>query len=243
VEYPLDRNKPEGTLHGGTRGWDRCIWSLTDVVVEGSTTRVSLSLISPAGDMGFPGEVRARTTYTLGPDSVRFEHDAVADAPTVVSMTNHGYWNLSGEPTVLEHLLEVAADRILPGPAGGIPTGAPVAVSGAYDLRRARRIGDVLASLPDGLDHCYALGSEGVLRQVATLTAPATGLTMSLTSDAPGVQVYTGNSLRAPFRAHQSVSLETQRMPDAPNQPALGPCILRPGETYRSQTVLHFALA
>jgi aldose 1-epimerase len=243
TEYSLDRNQPEGTLHGGIRGWDRCTWTLDDVVVGPSTTRVRLSLTSPAGDMGFPGEVRASTTYTLGPDSVCFEHEAVTDAPTVVSMTNHGYWNLSGEPTVLEHLVEVAADRILPGAAGGIPTGAPVAVAGAFDLRRARRIGDVLESLPDGLDHCYALGTEGVLRPVATLTAPATGLTMSVTSDAPGLQVYTGNSLRSPFRARGSVSLETQRMPDAPNQPALGPCILRPGETYRSQTVLRFGLA
>jgi aldose 1-epimerase len=241
VVYSLDHNQPEGTLHGGAHGWDRCIWTLDEVVVGESMTSVSLGLVSPAGDQGFPGQVRARTTYILGPDSLRFEHEAVTDSPTVVSMTNHGYWNLSGEPTVLDHILEIAADRILPGPAGGIPTGRPVAVPDAYDLRSGRRIGDVLADLPEGLDHCYDVGPEGVFRHVATLTAPTTGLTMSVSSDAPGVQVYTGNSLRAPFRTHQSVSLETQRMPDAPNQPWLGPCVLRPGETYRSQTALHFA--
>lgn len=241
VTYDLDVNNGPNTLHGGATGWDRHNWTVDSVADDGDTVTVEFSLVSPSGDMGFPGTVHATSTYVVSPGRIEMHYTATTDAPTVVSMTNHGYWNLDDSMSIADQVLLVPADRRLDNDATGIPT-AIVPVNGTpFDLREPQLLGPVIADT-GGIDHCYLPDGDG-LREMGTLHSPTTGRTLRVLSDAPGVQVYTGNNLRAPFAVHQSVSLEAQRLPDAPNQPALGQCILRPGETYTSTTVLEFTQA
>jgi aldose 1-epimerase len=205
---------------------------------------VVMRIVSPDGDEGFPGEVEATATFELEGDRLRLTYHATTTAPTVVNMTNHGYWNLDGAGTVGEHHLRVRASRVLPVDGAGIPTGALVPVAGTpFDLRELTRLGPVIEALEPGLDHCFEVdGPPGTLREAAVLVAPASGRWMQVRTDQPGVQVYTGNGLGAPFHRHGSVSLETQLFPDTPNRPELGSAQLEPGEEYRSVTELRFGI-
>ena len=239
IEYPLDVNNSPNTLHGGHRGFDRLAWDVVDVSEDGGHASVTFALHSPDGDMGFPGSVDARVTYLISPRSIAIEMSATTDAPTVVSLANHGYWNLDASASIDAHRLEVTAQRLLEMDETNIPRGI-VEVSGtAYDLRTLRELGPVIAAT-GGLDDCYLPDGAG-MRLMARLHGATSGRVMTVSSDAPGLQVYTGNSLHPPFTVHQSVSLEAQRLPDAPNQPALGPCVLRPGEEYATTTLLEFS--
>ena len=239
VEYRLDVNNGPNTLHGGHRGFDRLPWDVVDVSEDGGQASVTFALHSPDGDMGFPGAVDARVAYLIAPRTIAIEMSATTDAPTVVSLANHGYWNLDASASIDTHRLEVPAQRCVTMDETNIPCGI-VDVSGtAYDLRMLRELGPVIAAT-GGLDECYLPDGEG-MRLMARLHGASSGRVMTVSSDAPGLQVYTGNSLHPPFRVHQSVSLEAQRLPDAPNQPALGPCVLRPGEEYATTTLLEFS--
>ena len=247
TEYAVDCNRPPNTLHGGTWGFDRVVWQIAEVSSSDTSDRIVFRLHSPSGDMGFPGNLIAESTYIVDDESVTFEYSAVTDAPTVVSFANHGYWNLSGAPTIADHELTVSARRVLASGDDQLPTGELNDVTGTpFDLRAPRRIGDVLADVPGGLDHCWVFDDADLdvseraprLRTVAHLSAG--GRSMTVATDCPGMQVYTGNALKPPFAVHQSVSLETQRLPDAPNHPHFGPCALRPGNEYRSTTKLTF---
>lgn len=243
-EYDLVANNGPNTLHGGPDGWDRQVWDLLDTDADardGGGTAV-FRLVSPAGDEGFPGTATATATFELAGDRLRISYRATTDAPTVVNMTNHGYWNLDGAPTVAAHHLTVAAHEVLPVDAAGIPTGGLVPVAGTpFDLRRCTELGPVIEAVLPGLDQCFAVdGPVGTRRVAAVLDAPASGRWMSVHTDQPGVQVYTGNGLGAPFAVHGSVSLETQRFPDTPNRPELGSARLDPGEDYLSVTELRF---
>lgn len=245
-EARLVANNGPNTLHGGLDGWDRRVWDLLDRSDDGGPAggggTAVFRLTSPDGDEGFPGTVTATATYELVGDTLRITHRATTGAPTVINMTNHGYWNLDGAATVAGHHLALAASRVLPVDAAGIPTGPPEPVDGTpFDLRARTALGPVIEAVPPGLDHCFAIdGAPGTLRPAAVLDAPATGRWMTVRTDQPGVQVYTGNGLGPPFARHGSVSLETQRFPDAPNRPELGPCRLDPGADYVGVTELRF---
>ena len=238
--YDLDVNNGPNTLHGGSLGWDRHVWQVAALDDSPECVSVSFSLKSPDGDMGFPGTVSATVTYVVTDTSIAMHFVATTDAPTVLSMANHGYWNLAGTDTIAGHELRVAAERRLVMNDVQIPDGETEVAGTAYDLRTPVDLGPVIEAT-GGLDDCYVINGTG-LRGVAELRCPANGRWLRVSSDAPGLQVYTGNSLKPPFTVHQSVSLETQRMPDAPNQPGLGPCVLRPGEEYRSTTLLEFGV-
>lgn len=175
-------------------------------------------------------------------DVLQITYEVVADAPTVVNLTNHGYWNLDGSPTVDEHYLAIAADLVLPVDDAGIPIGPLRPVAGtSFDLRTRTRLGPVIASHPPGIDHCFAVkGQTGTLRAAAVVDAPASGRWMAVRTNQPGVQLYTGNGLSRPFRPHGSVSLEAQRFPDTPNRPELGSAMLRPEERYSNLTEFRF---
>ncbi len=237
-EYPLDVNSGPHTLHGGHRGFDRQAWEIVDLSGDDTHASVTFGLHSPDGDMGFPGAVDARVTYRVTPGRIAIEMSATCDAPTVVSLANHGYWNLDASTSIADHRLEVMAQRRLEMDDTNIPYGVADVVGTAYDLRLPTQLGPVIAAT-GGLDDCYLPDGEG-LRPMAGLLGATSGRVMTVSSDAPGLQVYTGNSLHAPFAIHQSVSLEAQRLPDAPNQPGLGPCTLRPGDVYATSTVLEF---
>lgn len=238
IVYDLDINNGPNTLHGGHRGFDRLAWDVVVVEDGAHEAAVTFALHSPDGDMGFPGAVDASVTYRVAPARIWIEMSATSDAPTVISLANHGYWNLDASPWIGGHRLEVPARERLFMDGAGIPRGVAEVLGTAYDLQDPSVLGPVIEAT-GGLDDCYLPDGSGA-RVLARLYAETSGRVMTVSSDAPGLQVYTGNSLRAPLAVHQSVSLEAQRLPDAPNQPALGPCILRPGERYATTTVLDF---
>jgi aldose 1-epimerase len=232
------------SLHGGPDGWDKRLWTVT----ASSPTSVTLTLESPDGDMGFPGTVSASVTYSVDGSTVRIEHAATTDAPTVVNMTNHSYFNLDGDGagTIDEHTLVVHADRYTPVDATGIPLGEHAPVDGTpFDLRDATELGPVLRlreeQLADagGIDHNFVLRGTG-LRSAALLVSPATRTSLELLTDQPGLQVYTGNVLGGPgragrrYRVGDGIALEPQLAPDTPNHPDWPSARLEPGQTYRS---------
>lgn len=238
VDYRLDANDGPNTLHGGSDGFDRRVWRTAAVEDHAVGARVTFALTSPDGDMGFPGRVEATVTYDIQPGRIAITSSATSDAPTVVSLANHGYWNLAGSDSIATHTLQVHGSQRLVPDATQIPC-AIASVSGtAYDLLRPVPLGPAIDET-GGIDDCYVIDGTD-MRAAAVLHDPASGRRMRVSTDAPGLQVYTGNSLRTPFVLHQSVSLEAQRMPDAPNQPELGPCLLLPGEHYQTVTVLEF---
>ena len=239
-EVVLAPNEGANQLHGGPVGFDRRVWELLTADDEGDGGVARFRLESPDGDQGFPGAVTATAAYRIRRNILGIEYEAVTDAPTIVNLTNHGYWNLDGSPTVADHFVTLAADQVLPVDVQGIPTGPLLSVAGTpFDLRERTRLGTAMARQPSGFDHCFAIrGPAGVMRDAAVVDAPASGRWMRLRTDQPGVQLYTGNGLREPFRAHGSVSLETQLFPDTPNRPELGSAVLLPGERYVSRTEL-----
>lgn len=251
--YEVARNNGEHHLHGGLKGFDKARWT----VVAATATSLTLVLRSPDGDEGYPGTLDARVTYSL-PDeaTLRMTYAATTDKATPVNLTNHAYWNLEdgGDGTVLDHVLQVNADLYTPVDDGSIPTGEIRRTTGAMDLAAPRRLGADIYATDQGMgyDHNYVLKGplqgDG-LRTVATLWAPKSGRAMTVRSDQPGVQVYTGNYLDGtagrdpakPFRKHAGLCLETQHFPDALHNPHFPPIVLRPGATYAHTTEHTFA--
>ena len=242
-------NNGRNQLHGGPVGFDRHVWELVEATSGSDGGEVHLRLVSGDGDQGFPGTVTADASFAVAGDTLQITYRATTDAPTVVNMTNHGYWNLDGSTTVRDHHVRLAADRVLPVDGDGIPTGALRSVGGTpFDLRERTELGPAMDAVGGGFDHCFAVRgapdpqdpAAAALRPAAVVDAPATGRWMSVATDQPGVQLYTGNGLGEPFHRHGSVSLETQLFPDTPNRPELGSALLEPGEEYRSVTELRF---
>lgn len=248
VSHHLTANEGETCLHGGVEGFHSRLWT----VLDHREDLLTLELGSPDGDQGFPGNLTARATYRVTPDTVAIELSATTDAPTVVSLTNHTYFNLAGGAggTVDEHVLTVDADAYLPVNAKYIPLGhlEPVADT-PLDFTRPASIGPrVRHPHPQvvqaaGIDHAYVLGGTG-LRRAARLEHPRTGRFMELSTDQPSLQVYTGNYLDGTLtgrdgrllRQGDGIALETQGNPDAPNQSIFPSQVLRAGQTYRALT-------
>ncbi len=251
TEYTVDANEGPNCLHGGRDGFHRRLWSVTQI----GDDAVTLQLVSPAGDQGFPGELTATATYTALADGVAIELAASTTAATVVSLTNHSYFNLRGESagTVDDHLLTVDADEFLPIDGTFIPLGMAAAVDDSpFDLRAGALIGERVRAahqqigLVHGLDHAFILRGAG-LRRAARLEHPSTGRWLEVHTDQPSLQVYTGNFLDGAdvgtggrrYRQGDGIALETQRHPDAPNQHWLPSPVLRPGQLYHARTEWH----
>lgn len=234
MEHRLSRNEGPHTLHGGADGFDRRTWS----VVSATAARAELALRSPHGDQGFPGNVEVRAVFEVTGRELTIGYTATTDAPTVVSLTAHPYFRLSGT-TAEDHVLTVPASRYLPVTDEGVPTGEQAAVTGtAYDLRRGRSVSSLVEDV-GGLDHCFLVQGSG-LREVARLEAG--GLAMTLVSDQPGLQVFTGGAFcDDPFPRWAGVALEPQLPPDAVHHPQWPSPVLRPGETYSWRSVVRFA--
>ncbi len=246
----LDRNEGPNTLHGGTQGFDRKHWT----IASHSDTHVTLATTSPDGEMGFPGTLTARTTYRIDGPALVIEMEATTDAPTVVNLVNHAYFNLAGQGAgdIMGHRLQVEAHHYLPVDAQLIPTGEILSVANTpFDFRHPRPIGAQLPG-PNAFDHnlCLSapLGADG-LRPCLSATDPASGRRMRLSPTAPGVQLYTGAHFNGPGKrgAHYprfaGFAVETQRFPDAPNNPQFPPARLDPGQTYRHIMRLDFTPA
>ena len=248
----LDRNEGANQLHGGSKGFDLKHWRIEDASVD----HVTLTATSPAGEMGFPGTILARVTYRLA-DGLSIEMQATTDAPTVVNLANHAYFNLSGQGagSVLGHELRVFAAQYTPVKADKIPTGEIRSVAGtAFDFQTPRRIGEQLPG-PEGLDHNFCLSAplqavQGeLLRPAADLRDPASGRALRLWTNEVGLQVYTGAHFdgsqpgKGGVRYHKfpGIALETQKFPDSPNQPQFPSSRLEPGQTYRHLVLLDFS--
>lgn len=246
--HQLAANDGANALHGGGRGgFDTEIWSVEPIDAAGAVLR----LISSAGAGGFPGRLEVSVTYRLQGAALRIDYAARTDAPTVINLTNHSYFNLAGGGSVLGHHLEIAADRIAELDAAAIPTGRFVPVSGtAFDFRASRPIGAGRGGFP-GYDHSWILGNDGMLAPAARLADPLSGRTLDLLTTEPTLHAYTADHFDgadqgaegAPLIAHRGIALEAQHLPDSPNRPDFPSTLLRPGETFRSTTIFAFGVA
>jgi len=260
VEYQLATNDGPNHLHGGKRGFDKVVWS-AEPYSTGSEAGVVLTHVSPDGDEGYPGELSVRVTYALTADGeLRIDYEATTDAPTIVNLTHHGYWNLAGHDSgdILGHELTIPARRFTPVNETLIPTGELRPVEGTpFDFREATAIGarieadDEQLALGGGYDHNFVLDGwedDGSLRLAAVLRDPASGRVLEVLTTEPGLQLYSGNFLDGSdigkggiaYEHRGGLCLETQHFPDSPNQPGFPSTVLRPGETYRSTTVYRF---
>ncbi len=244
--HRLSANDGPNCLHGGSAGFSSRHWSLKEL----SSSKVTLELRSPSGDMGFPGALHAAASYALKDNDLRIRYTATTTAPTVVNLANHVYWNLSGGLTsIAEHELRVHADAFVPVDGDLLPTGETAAVAGTpFDLRIARRIGDPLVTADEqlrnarGYDHSFVLDPIGAgrLRLAAELRSPAGGFELAVHTTQPALHVYTGNDLGGggePYDRLGGIALEAQGFPDAPNHPNFPSIVLRPGSVYRQTTV------
>ena len=253
--YTVPQNNGSNALHGGPEGFDRKVWRAQ---VAGSA--VEFTLVSPDGDMGFPGALTLTVRYSLQGGALTLDYTATTTATTTLNVTNHSYFNLAGESsgTILDQVIRIDADRYTPVTAELIPTGELAPVAGTpFDLRRLVAIGahvadpDEQLKLARGYDHNFVLNGEpGVLHLAAEVYDPVSGRALRVETTEPGVQFYTGNFLDGeftgkggkPYLQHAGFCLETQHFPDSPNQPHFPGTLLHPGETFRSTTVFTFAI-
>ncbi|GAA1653028.1 aldose epimerase family protein [Actinoplanes couchii] len=255
--FKLSQNEGQTTLHGGSYGFDQRVWSAT-TVEDG----VRMSYTSADGEQGFPGTLQVSVTFTLSEENeLRLDYRATTDRATVVALTNHAYWNLSGEGSgsVENHRLRIDAGHYTPVDATLIPTGVLEPVDGTpFDFRSPQPIG---ARIRDehpqlttgrGYDHNYVLtDGSGDLTVAAVVDDPASGRRMTIATTEPGLQFYAGNFLDGKirgtsgrqYRQGDAFALETQHFPDSPNQPDFPSTVLRPDETWTSTTTHTFTLS
>lgn len=251
--YPLvANNNGVNHLHGGGLGYNRRVWKAESA----SDTALTLSLFSPNGEEGYPGDLLVRVTYTLTAEGLTIDYEARSDRDTVCNLTNHAYFNLSGHDSgpVLDQTIQLLADRYTPTDPLSIPTGEIAPVDGTpMDLRQptpiGAHIGEDFAQLRQagGYDHNWIPNGEG-LRPIARAASPVSGISMEVLSDLPGVQFYTGNYVEgcpagkggAAYGKRWGFCLETQLFPDSPNHENFPSCVLRAGETFRSTTSFRF---
>ncbi|WP_330353971.1 aldose epimerase family protein [Streptomyces chartreusis] len=235
LTYALEPNTPPSSLHGGERGFDKRVWDVTPV-----EHGLRLERVSPYGEEGFPGRLEVTVIYTLEADgALRIAYEAVTDAPTVVNLTNHSYFNLAGagSGSAGGHELRLASSRFTPVDGDLIPTGALDDVTETrFDFRQARKVGA-------GYDHNFVLdkGVTATAQEVAELYDPSSGRVLTVATTEPGLQLYTGDHLPEPFAPGDGIALETQHFPDSPNRPEFPTTVLRPGEVFRSETVYGFS--
>jgi aldose 1-epimerase len=246
--FGISRNDGNNSLHGGTRGFDRHTWNVEET---GGDTLI-FTRRSPDGEEGFPGTVDVTLTWFLANDaSLTATYEATTDRRTPVNLTNHAYFNLSGDQTILDHTLQIPADLWLPVDEACIPRGGLQDVAGTqFDLRKARVLRDEKGEALI-YDHSFLLRADDkpVLKEAARLTSPSGDLTLVIATNKPAIQLYNGESLAGIARpdggtakSYASLALETHFLPDSPNRPDWPheSCFLEPGKTYRYQTVYRF---
>lgn len=254
VDYLLAANDSGNLLHGGWGGFDRRVWDVLAV----SSSSVALRLERPYADQGFPGTLVVDVSYSVEGGALCINYLATSDAPTVLNLTNHTYWNLNGagQGSVADHLLQLNASSFTPLAADLIPSGEIIPVAGtALDFVHPRPLGDSLSSsdeqivIAGGLDHNFILDrGQPRLTWAARLVAPKSGRTLEVRTTEPGIQVYTANAFDpvvrgrggSTYRRWDAVALETQHFPDSPNQPHFPSTLLKPEDVFTSTTQFTF---
>lgn len=256
TEYNLPQNNFGHCLHGGEKGFHHSVWDVAQV----SDSSITLHLLSPDGYAGFPANVDVDVTYTLSDDNaLRIAYKATADKPTILNLTNHSYFNLSGDPShdILSENLFIAASSFTPIDSSFMTTGEIRPVEGTpFDFRTSKAIGADIESdcrqLANGLgyDHNFVLDDPDNISAVAArLSDPVTGIVMEVLTDEPGIQFYAGNFLDGTIKGKRGIAyprrsgvcLETQHFPDSPNKPQWPSVVVMPGEQYTSNCIYRFS--
>lgn len=261
--YQVPVNNGPNALHGGSRGFDKLLWEVAEVQ-EGSRPSVTLRIVSPHLDQGFPGTLTVSAIYALEETgTLAIDYQATTDRPTVVNISNHAYWNLAGEGSAdgaMGHWLTIPAEHFTPVDETLIPTGEFRPVDGTiFDFRTPTAIGARVREadpqiLPGkGYDHNWVIGHGPAAepRLLARVEEPRSGRVMEIFSNQPGIQFYSGNFLDASivgksgrlYRQGDGIALEPQMFPDTPNRPEFGSIRLEPGETYRNAIRIRFSVA
>ena len=255
--YKLAPNNFGNSLHGGNVGFDKVIWNVEKI----GDSSLKLTYQSKDGEEGYPGNLNVQVIYTLGSDnSLKIDYTATTDKATPVNLTNHSYFNLSAgkDSTILDHMLQLNAEKYTPVNDQLIPTGQIADVKGtSLDFTSAKAIGKDIGNVKGGFDHNWILNKNGGApdnyreQPAATVFDPGSGRVMEVFTTQPGIQFYSGNFLNGVLQLtkggqvyipHAALCLETQHYPDSPNQPSFPSTILKPGETYRQTTVYKFSV-
>lgn len=257
--YQLPKNNGPNHLHGGPEGFYAALWK-SQWTGSGDSQALKLSIESPDGAAGYPGALQVSVRYAFDDENrLTVDYEAVTTAPTVINLTQHSYFNLAGQGSILDHELQVEAARYTPTDATSIPTGELRDVAGtAFDFRRPMALGarieapDEQLQLGAGYDHNFVLdGEPGQLRRACTLYCPRSGRRLSLRTTEPGMQLYSGNFLpkdgsvsrgKQSFGYREGLCLETQHFPDSPNRPEFPSTRLDPGQRFHSSTVFEFSV-
>lgn len=255
----LPQNNFGHCLHGGPQGWQYQVYDANLI----DNTTLELTRLSPDGDENFPGNVTAKVTFKLSDDNaLDIKYSATTDKKTIINMTNHSYFNLSGNPSqpATDHILYVNADNYTPVDSTFMTTGEIIPVKDTpMDFTTPKAIGQDITEYDfvqlkngNGYDHNWVLNTNGdITKPAARLTSPQSGITLEVYTNEPGIQVYTGNFLDGSvqgkkgitYNQRASVCLETQHYPDSPNKPQWPSVILEPGQTYNSECIFKFSIA
>ena len=260
--YRVPVNNGPNSLHGGTKGFDKLVWQVVGTK-EGASASVTLRLLSPDGDMGYPGNLDVTATYALNDrNELSVDYKATTDHTTIVNISNHAYWNLAGEGApegAMSHILTIPAETYNPTDSTAIPTGEFRPVAGTvFDFRKPTAVGARVRDASDeqivfgrGYDHNWAVARtvSQKPRLLARVEEPKSGRVMEILSNQPGVQFYSGNFLDATtsgktgklYREGDAIVLEPQMFPDTPNRPEFGSVRLDPGQTYRNIIIWRFS--
>ncbi len=256
--YQLPANDGSNAIHGGTKGFDQRLWQ----GIPFSNSRgvgVDFRYTSGDGEEGYPGKLDVHVRYTLGDDNtLKIQYQASTDKPTHLNLTNHTYWNLSGDPSrgMLDHQVRIPASRLVAVDEEAIPTGELMPVADTpMDFLTAREVGERIGAdnqqmkYVNGYDFCWVLdGDQGGLNLAAEVRHAASGRVLQVLTNQPCVQFYSGNSLDGSitgrggvtYKQHAALALETQHYPDSPHHASFPTTLLEPGETFRSETVYRF---
>lgn len=260
--YHTSINNPPYTLHGGAEGFDRKLWTIDGTGHDRSGAYVTLRLVSPDGDQGFPGTLTTKATYRLSSDdSLSLSFKAKTTAPTVVNLSTHNYWNLNGEGsgTIEPEIVQIFSDRYVATDKNSIPNGEfPSVENSPFDFRTPHAVGERLRSgdpqmtAPRGYDKCFILrgeSSSGEMQLAARVHDPRSGRVMDVSTNQPGLQFYSSNSIDGryvgpsgqTYRQGDALAIEPEHYPDSPNHPSFPSIELKPGQTYSYAMSFHFS--